>query len=263
MEARALQSAQYEVYQYLSSRWTVDRGNDQAFRFRHVTRIGIPSTGICWINPSADALAFCLFIEGPAGDGNRAQMTEMLNRVNGAMPTGAFTYDFEHGGLRYRTALFFSDVPLTRKIIENLLESSLQFVDEYMHGLIHVMMGASADAGAQSAAEDDARAPEGPGESFEDYIASYLHLLFYAVGLKDATREEIAAFQQHLEATMGSQYAFGGYDGVPREHRNEKDLRAIYESKGLQLSPNAQGKAMVLAFAGEIRRRRARAGRRS
>lgn len=256
MDAQTLQAALGQLRQVLEERWELALVADNTFQFRYITEPGIPVACLAWINPESDGLFFRVVMELRVEQHLRPQMAELITRINYPLPNGAFALDYDNGDLRFKSGLFFRGTLLTQALIRELIDSSLSFVDQHMPSIINVMM----DRSVQDAPGHHEEKPEAPPDqeqtSFEDFIMSYLRALFISAGVPDVTRAEVQAFQQRLEATMGSQYVFGGYDGVPRQRLNEQDMRSAYERGALRFSASARGMAVIQAYAQELLRRR-------
>jgi hypothetical protein len=256
MDAQVLQAALAPLQQVLEERWELTLVADNTYQFEYLTEPGIPMACLAWINPQSEGLFFRVVMQLPVEQHLRPLMAELITRINYPLANGAFVLDYETGDLRFKSALFFGGTPLTQPLIRHLIDSSLMFVDQHILSVVKVMMGSSIIE-ALDPHDEEAEATSGDGrKSFEEFIVSYLYSLFLAAGVPDVSRAEIEAFQQHLEATMGSQYLFGGYNGVPRQQLNEQDMRSAYERGTLRFSASARGMAVIQTYKEELLRQR-------
>jgi hypothetical protein len=256
MDAQTLQDALTQLQQVLEERWELTLVADNTYQFDYLTEPGIPMACLAWINPQRDEFFFRVVMRLPVEQHLRPLVAELITRINYPLPNGAFALDYDTGDLRFKSAHFFGDTPLTQPLIRRLIDSSLSLVDQHILSVVKVMMGESIQEALEPHHEEPDVASTDGRRSFEEFIVSYLHSLFLAAGVPDASLTEIQAFQQHLEATMGSQYIFGGYNGVPRQHLNEQDMRVAYEQGTLRFSASTRGMAVIQTYTEELLRQR-------
>jgi hypothetical protein len=256
MDAQTIQAALTQLQQVLEERWELTLVADNTFQFEYITEPGIPMACLAWINPQREELFFRIVMQLPVEQHVRPLVAELITRINYPLPSGAFALDYDTGDLRFKSGLFFGGTPLTQPLIRHVIDSSLVLVDQHILSLVNVMMGEAVQEAPEPHHEEAEVAPADERRSFEDFIVSYLHSLFLAAGVPDVNRAEIEAFQQHLEATMGSQYLFGGYNGVLRQHLNEQDMRIAYEQGTLRFSASTRGMAVIQTYKEELLRQR-------
>lgn len=93
----------------------------------------------------------------------RAEVAELITRINYGMVTGCFEMDFDGGEVRYRYGLDFNGVELDPLLVRNAILSSLDAIETYMLAVSDVMAGKAtpkeALAGAEAAMMAEADAP--------------------------------------------------------------------------------------------------------
>jgi hypothetical protein len=83
----------------------------------------------------------------------RAEVAELITRINYGMVTGCFEMDFDGGEVRYRYGLDFNGVELDPLLVRNAILSSLDAIETYMKPVADVMAGKATPKDAVRAAE--------------------------------------------------------------------------------------------------------------
>jgi hypothetical protein len=93
----------------------------------------------------------------------RAEVAELITRINYGMVTGCFEMDLDGGEVRYRYGLDFNGVELDPLLVRNAILSSLDAIETYMKAVSDVMAGKAtpreAIAAAEAALMEEADAP--------------------------------------------------------------------------------------------------------
>jgi hypothetical protein len=237
-----------QLQQVLEEQWELTHVAEMTYQFTYITEPGIPMACLTWINPHREEFFFRVVLTLSVDEPVRPQMAELITRINYPLPDGAFALDYETGDLRFKSSLFFGKTPLQPATLRHIIDSSLAIVDQHILSIVHVLMGASVQEALRSREEVHQIASTQDQRSFEEFIQGYLRSLFIKVGVDDITRVEIQEFQEYLDTSMGNQYIFGGYNGVPRQHLNDQDMRAAYEKGTLRFSASRQGMAVIQTY---------------
>ena len=83
-----------------------------------------------------------------------AQVAEFITRANYGMIVGNFELDYSDGEIRYKTSVAFGDGELTATLIKEAIYSNVTIMDQYLPGLLAIMMSAVTPAKAIALIED-------------------------------------------------------------------------------------------------------------
>jgi hypothetical protein len=71
----------------------------------------------------------------------RAEMAELLTRINFGLPLGNFELDFSDGEVRFKTSLDLAGAPLRTELFEGLLDPNIATTDMYLPAIEAVVHG--------------------------------------------------------------------------------------------------------------------------
>lgn len=84
---------------------------------------------------------YYLNFKGNVAAKNRKESMEFITRINFDLVTGNFEINMDDGSVRYKSSIDFSQVPLSKILIGNIIKSSKDAVEYYADAMIEVMSG--------------------------------------------------------------------------------------------------------------------------
>ena len=101
-----------------------------------------------------------------------AQVTEFITRANYGMIVGNFELDYSDGEVRYKTSIAFGAEPLSATLIKEAVYNNIAIMDEYLPGLLAILMSAVTPAEAIALMEEGEAVKLPDGESLAEGTGS-------------------------------------------------------------------------------------------
>lgn len=92
------------------------------------------------LNPAMPAVLLRASLIAPIAAEHRPALMVYLTRANYEMPAGCLALDLDSGDVRYKSTLYFGNT-LSEELIGELVASSFQIMETYMHGAVEIGAG--------------------------------------------------------------------------------------------------------------------------
>jgi hypothetical protein len=97
------------------------------------------------LNPEMPAVLFRASLVGPVPAEHRGAVMEYFTRANYEIPAGCLALDLDTGQVRYKSTLYFGNT-LSEELVGELVASSFQLMEPYMHGAVELAVGEPLEA---------------------------------------------------------------------------------------------------------------------
>lgn len=125
----------------LEKRWATRPLDDSSYQFQYLSG-SITFNCYAEINPDMEGFLFrAIFGGAPLESNTYACIESLCTNHNVNLPIGCFAFNKESGDLRFKSGMYFWGLDLTEKMMRNVIEPSIQLIDQYVLSLVSASVG--------------------------------------------------------------------------------------------------------------------------
>lgn len=154
MEIAKHQESLKLLHELLEKRWCTQPLDEWSYSFQYLSG---PIAFNCYaeINPDMEGFLFRALMSGaPLEKECYDTVRDLCTLLNVQIPSGCFAFNPENGEVRFKNTVYFWHQELTEQTMRNVIEPSIQLLDDCVLSLVAARVGKSLDESLSRVGED-------------------------------------------------------------------------------------------------------------